>query len=319
MDLAEGESNGEGSYFHCCCFITHEHFQIDDKPVIQIIISILNIPTSITATLGNLLVLVSIWRNPSLHSPSNFLLFSLALSDVSVGLVVQPIFLTVTIAKITRLADVFCRSTVALGIAGNCFCGVSLLTLTVISLDRYVALHLHLRYNELVTEKRVTAVLVCVWLVAFLFGASYPWSSAYIDYFSIAIIFLCLSVITFAYYKIYRVVHHHQVMIDAQAQAETSQQEANSPSMPQYKKSFWNMLLIYCLFLLCYTPYLVLRAVLITTGETVPKRSALEFVSLVMFLNSTVNPLVYCWRFEQIRATVTKTINDLLCWKGSAQ
>ena len=46
---------------------------------------------SITATFGNLLILVAIWRRPSLRSPSITLLFSLALSDLFVGLIVVPL------------------------------------------------------------------------------------------------------------------------------------------------------------------------------------------------------------------------------------
>ena len=63
---------------------------------------IFNIPTSVAAAFGNLLVLVSIWRTSSLHLPSFVLLFNLALSDLCVGLIVQPAFVTATLARVAR-------------------------------------------------------------------------------------------------------------------------------------------------------------------------------------------------------------------------
>ena len=166
------ESGGPrtGIDFDCCCNIPSDSFKIDENPTIQIINCILTIPTSLTATLGNLLVLISIWRTPSLHTPSNILLVGLAFSDLGVGIVVQPIFLVYNIAKIKRLANLFCSSAVALSFAARCLCGVSLFTLTAISLDRYIAIFFHLRYQEIVTAKRIITIFVGIWLVCIVFA-----------------------------------------------------------------------------------------------------------------------------------------------------
>ena len=64
---------------------------LDLNSNILIMLMILNIFISITATIGNLVVLLTIWRSPHLHSPSNTLLFGLALSDLCVGLASEPL------------------------------------------------------------------------------------------------------------------------------------------------------------------------------------------------------------------------------------
>ena len=295
--------------FNCCCSVTRTVFDIHGKPTIQIINSVLTIPTALTATLGNLLVLVSIWRTPSLHSPTNFLLFGLALSDFSVGLVVQPIFFVYNVAKIKGLPNLFCSSAVALGFTGNYLCGVSLLTLTAVSLDRYIALHLHLRYQELVTVKRVGAMVFSFWIACGINGVLYRWSPDFLDYSSVVVIFVCFSVITFAYCKIYRVVRRHQTQIQA---AQAGQQQ-DSLNIAQFKKSFVSMLLIYLVFLFCYIPYILVRGVILSAPLTVSRRSILELTFMLVSVNSTVNPFVYFWRFQRIRVAVTETARKYLC------
>ena len=305
--------------FECCCSITRADFNIDGKSTLQIINCILTVPTSLTATLGNLLVLISIWRTPSLHSPSNVLLVGLALSDLGVGLFVQPIFLVYNIAKIKGLAELFCVSALALNVTSLCLCGVSLLTLTAITLDRYIALHLHLRYKEIVTVKRVTAILVSIWLVEIIRGILMLWGASSIRISSIVLTFLSVCVTTFAYCKIYRVVRRHQAQIHSQVQqVQVGQQEGNSLNLPQFKKSLVNMLLIYCTFLFCYLPYIIVTVVIFITGRTISKQSMLEVTYLLVYINSTLNPLVYCWRFQQIRAAIRETARRLF-WKSPPQ
>ena len=93
---------------------------------------IFNIPTSVAAAFGNLLFLVSIWRTSSLHLPSFVLLFNLALSDLCVGLIVQPAFVTATLARMSGAHDVLCLALISTTASSSILCTVSLLTMTAI-------------------------------------------------------------------------------------------------------------------------------------------------------------------------------------------
>ena len=86
MDL----SNGLNSSQELFCYGMPASILIANSNILMLLM-VLNTFVSITATIGNLLVLVTIWRSPHLHSPSNTLLFSLALSDLCVGLVSEPL------------------------------------------------------------------------------------------------------------------------------------------------------------------------------------------------------------------------------------
>ena len=299
--------------FQCCCSVIPAFYNINGKGVIQIISCILTVPTSLSATLGNLLVLISIWRTPSLHSPSNILLLGLAMSDLGVGLAVQPFFLVSKIAKIKRLASVFCSSTIVLYITGVWLCATSLLTVTAISLDMYIALYLHLRYKEIVTVKRVTAILVSIWMFSFACSMLYRWYNKIIEILLIFLILLCLVVTTSAYYKVFQIVRRHRNNIDMRAQAtQVEDQEENPVNMAEHRKSLVNKFLVYCLLVVCYLPYFLVYAVVVTTGQlTVTKVSLLEVSTVIVHLNSTLNPLVYCWRFQQIRVAIIETTKKI--------
>ena len=307
----ESEGPRTGIDFECCCNIPGDSFKIDENPTIQVINCILTIPSSLTATLGNLLVLISIWRTPSLHTPSNILLVGLAFSDLGVGIVVQPIFLVYNIAKIKRFANLFCSSAVSLRFAGYCLCGVSLLTLTAISLDRYIAIFFHLRYQEIVTAKRIITISVGIWLVCIAFAPIPLWAGYRPSYWlNVSIVAVCSLITVFSFCKIYRVVRRHQVQIHAQMQVQVGQQD-NSLNMPQFKKSFLSMFLIYVVFLLCYFPVFLALVIIYTTGITVKKQSFYELGIEIVCINSSLNPFVYSWRLEQVRVAVLETTRNI--------
>ena len=110
--------------------------------VTNCLLNVLLMPPSI---IGNVFVLVAILTTPSLRSPSILFLCSLAVSDLLVGLVVQPVYIAYQLNPEQGFKDAFD----ALSSLG---CGVSLCTMTAISLDRFFALHYHLRYPNLMTD-----------------------------------------------------------------------------------------------------------------------------------------------------------------------
>ena len=65
-------------------------------------VCVLNAVFSLTAFAGNFLVLGAIWSTPNLHKPTNILLLGLSLSDLAVGLLVQPLFIVVLIHEVSR-------------------------------------------------------------------------------------------------------------------------------------------------------------------------------------------------------------------------
>ena len=274
---------------------------------------IFNIPTSVAAAFGNLLVLVSIWRTSSLHLPSFVLLFNLALSDLCVGLIVQPAFVTATLARMSGAHDVLCLALISTAASSSILCSVSLLTMTAISVDRYLAVSLHLRYQEVVTVARVVRFVVLVWLISAVSAISWLWSPNV--FFIIVAVTIAVSnvLVLFTYVKIYRVVRRHEAQIHAQVQFQEQQMDEHSRNVASCKKSAITMFVVHCVFVLCYLPYVCTVLILSIGDFSLTQRSAIEVCTTVVFINSCINPVVYCWRVSEIRKAMREIVRKHFC------
>ena len=133
--------------------------------------SAVNILLSITATLGNSLILVALHKESSLHPPSKLLYRCLATTDLLVGLVIQPLFATYWMSLVNDHWSL-CRYARDVGyMAGFTLCGVSLFTMAAISVDRLLAMLLGLRYKEIVTLRRTHIILAIVWIRRLIAGS----------------------------------------------------------------------------------------------------------------------------------------------------
>ena len=104
--------------------------------------------------LGNALVLAAIIRTPSIRSTSMSMICSLAVSDLLVGFLVQPIYIGKELTEDRSVYYIW-------RMIGPSLSGVSLLTMTAISVDRFLALHYHMIYATLVTKTRVKYTWRC--------------------------------------------------------------------------------------------------------------------------------------------------------------
>ena len=263
--------------------------------------------SAIVSVVGNSLVLVTIWRTPRLHSPSNVLLAGLALSDLGVGLVCQTARIVTTVISTTTKIEDQCSldnvSLLVLAFASYFFMGISFLTLIATSVDRYLALRLHLRYRELVTVKRVLMILASIWTTNALL-AVWALTRFYSFIFSCLFILMFILVMVWCNFKIFKTIHRHQAHIQAQAVAGPT-----LPNIARYKKSVFNMLYIVGFFMISYTPWCVTA---ISTLVEPVSSTAWNTVITFMFLNSCANPVLYCWRMGEIRQAVKEMINAII-------
>ena len=133
---------------------------------IAVIFSALNIVLSITAALGNVLILIALQKVSSIYPPTKLFFRCLAVTDLCVWLVVQPLFATSMLVSFTNMDE----NALNYVIEGNrvstfILCGVSLFTSTAISVDRPLALLLGLRYRHVVTLRRARVVIFSIWLI----------------------------------------------------------------------------------------------------------------------------------------------------------
>ena len=139
--------------------------------------SVVNIILSVSALLGNSMILVSLQKVFCFHPPSKVLLRCLAITDLCVGMIAQPLFVTYLLSAVNEHWDTCQYASAAITVAGYTLSGVSLLTLTAITTDRLLALLLGLRYRQVVTLKRTYLIVTIFYLVSFFVGATYFWNS----------------------------------------------------------------------------------------------------------------------------------------------
>ena len=270
---------------------------------IVIINCVLNAPLMLTSIIGNSLVLAAVWKTPSIRSTSMIMLCSLAVSDLLVGLVVQPLYIADELTKDFLLHRVS-------GMIGFYVCGVSFGTMTAISVDRLIALHYHMKYANLMTEYRVKFIVGMIWVVIFSCSGFYLFKK-FLFYLSTGIfIAICLVICTFSYIKIYGIVRHHQLQIHVQQQAVKNLNIAKNIRMARLTKSAINTFIFYISMVICYFP----QVVLLSLFGTIYKNWKTEwvFATTIVYVNSSVNPILYCWRLRELRAAVFQMLKQLL-------
>lgn len=250
---------------------------------------------------GNCLVLAAITRTASLRTPSMFFLCSLAASDLLVGFVVQPLYITSTFARINVLDNLWFLVSFA-------SCGISLCSITVISVDRFLALHYHMRYPALVTKTRAILTLVLMWIFICILSGIYCLNRN-IYFLVIALgVGLCLSISIVAYIGIFRVVRHQQLQIHTQQQAVQARTDGVS-NIRQLKRSALNSFVFFIVMVLFYAPMSAAMAVYLVSEEW---EHAWSFTTTAVFMNSSINPFLYCWRLGKLRKAVAKTVKKML-------
>ena len=185
--------------------------------------------------------------------------------------------------------------------------GASFLNVTAIAVDRLLAITLHLRYLEIVTLDRVIIALVSIWITsvvgAFLFVAVNAHSAIVVVIFE----FVGILLTTVAYIHIYRAVRHHQNQIHSQLQ----QQNAQAMELCRQKKAAFNAVHFYVIFVACYLPMFFSVILLITDSSQISFWFALHATNFFVYLNSSLIPVVYCWRYRQIRQFMKSTVKKV--------
>ena len=275
---------------------------------------IFNLVFSVVAVLGNLLVIHALWKSSSIPATVKKLFLSLALSDFAVGMLPQllwGIIIAVMLSKTSNGDSNFASFCPVILTACYFFtfslCSASFFTIAVIAVDRLLAISLHLRYHELVTSKRINMVLIMLWLtsgVTASISILFPVANKIIATFQVILLLLT----TVAYIRIYKVVRYHRIQIQSQLQLQNFEVE----DLHRQKKSAWNALIVYVTFLFCYLPFYVSVLFVLINTEGMSPLIANYATLLVIFLNSSLNPLVYCWRYREIRNIVRSSLKKVI-------
>ena len=190
-------------------------------------ITVLNSFLTVTAVLGNTLILIAIRRVSLLHPPSKVLLSNLATTDLFVGLISHPLLIIFLLAAMNESWDICRYSSVTGFIADPIFCGVSLSTLTAISVDRLPTLSLGLRYRQVVTLKHTSVVIITIWIAQTVISMMSFMNVLVAVSCSILVASLCLATSIVSYTKIFFSLRRHQNQVQDHVQQPSQTNQLN--------------------------------------------------------------------------------------------
>ena len=264
---------------------------------------VLNAFSACTAIILNILTIHAMRKTSSLPKPLKTLLLSLAVSDLGVGLLTQPSYIAVMVNPTYFTNTLF-------SMFAPLFASASFFSVVAISVDRFLAVHLHLRYQELVTRKRVVAVVISIWVFsAFLTSIGF-WISfdatLLVDLITQSVCYIITGII---YCRIYFTVRRHSDQIHVQQIqiAQNSQME----SAAWQRKSAVNTLYVYLVFLVCCLPDFCALVVRLISPQMSALNGLLFYSLTLFFLNSSLNPVIYCWKMRHIRHAIINTLRNI--------
>ena len=268
--------------------------------ILYIIINIIFVP--FTAVL-NALVMIAVKTKSRLRAQkSNIVLAMLALTDFFVGILAQPIFTAGMISVL--LQESVCQSgVIQIGfiVLANCLFTSSVLHLALASGERYVAIKYPYQYITIVTESRLLVASLLTWLLAVTVHIALAINTGVFFSINNTVIGLSVAVIVFCHLSVFLETRRHEQQVAAQQIREEARKQFEKD-----KKALKLTSTIIGVLLNCYSPFMFCGTVLFNfyTPSLNTFYTIVFFALTVVFLNSLLNPVIYCIRIRQFRVAI---------------
>ncbi|KAK2840293.1 hypothetical protein Q5P01_014033 [Channa striata] len=270
---------------------------------------------SLLSVFLNLLVIVSISHFKQLQTPTNFLLLSLAVSDFFVGLLL--FFQIELIDGCWYLGDIMCSLYQYLDYIIS---SVSVGTMVLISIDRYVAICDPLKYSSKITQKRVEICVCLCWICSVIFQTLIlrdvliqpgMHNSCFGDCMFFINQTAGLADLTFSFIVPITIIVllYMRVFVVAVSQARAMRSHIAAVSQHSTKvtvkkselKAARTLGVVIVVFLICFCPY---YCVALTGEDNLLNASSGAFTICVYSFNSCLNPVIYAFFYPWFRKSI---------------
>ena len=210
--------------------------------------------------------------------------------------------------------DVFMAAVISISIS----CAVSLWTLNAISLDRLLALLWGLRYRQVITLKRLYVIVVTFWIMSTAVAICFLVNHLINSWYTYIVIPLSVVISGICYTNIFFELRNRQKRrVQDLFQRENPTQTIRL-NTGRYKKAVFSALWLQLVLAACYLPYSV-ASVLFSDVSNLSSFSFLvwQLAVTLVYLNSSLNPFLYCWKITEVRQAVRMTIRQVLCCSPS--
>lgn len=279
----------------------------------------LNAFSSITACIGNVLILVALYKVTSISPPTKILFVSLAVTDLLTGLILQPLLVMhAIITSVIISTNLSYFSEQVNSVLGFILTTLSILTSTAISVDRLLALVLGLVYRNVVTLRRVRVIVICIWLLSCMLGG---WRCTTVAADLAKLVFLVVVGLCFitsiaSYIKIYSLLYRHRRQVHGHFKR--AQQQSNRTAQlneARFKKTVSSIAWIQFTLILLFIPCIVVAILWINKiiPSGIPGAILFRVSFSVFYLNSSLNPILYVWKIREVKKIVKADLMKLKC------
>lgn len=282
----------------------------------------------LAALIGNSLVLWMVCKNRNLRTIPNHFIVSLAMADIAMATFCQPPCLTVLVAGKRTYGNFVCQLQGYVIAMLSC---VSLLTLTLVAINRYFLIVRPKNYQKIFTVKRTRLMILSIWLLSLLVPLPYLCSDhryvyhagkffcfqvVEVDFFTLLgyfFVVIPMIVLTFCYYKVFRALKEHNKRL------RNMRRRADQPEIAKITVEDINvtktLFLTVCGFVICWTPIATVDFIGFAQGSWNLPREAYVMYTFLGQLSTVINPVIY----GVMNKTFREEYKKLFRWHGKAE
>lgn len=275
-----------------------------------VILSAMNNVLAVVSTFGNALILAAIYRVQSQRTVSNAFIASMGVADFSVGLLMNPLWVAKSVLNVWKSDN---QLSTAIEVLTMQTIVATTFSLCAVSVDRYISVT-RMRYNEIMTWKRVQIIIILIWIFSLLFAClrlvitdplQLPklWLAA-----TVITVIAPLTLISICYYFIFKAARLQIRKISAEETISANEAIVQL----KHRKAALTIGIVVGVFTICWTPSLVISLIQFFTSDPCEKLRINGYWfwgALAEFSNSAFNPFIYCIRSRDFRKAVKKVIS----------
>ncbi|XP_068433666.1 trace amine-associated receptor 1-like [Clinocottus analis] len=307
---------------HPCYEIDNSQYILTKNPsIICVLLYIFLMLLCVVTISGNLLVIISVSYFQQLHTPTNYLILSLAVADLLVGVIVFPFNMVYSLSSCFYHEGLFCKVRNSFDVSLSL---ASILNLFCISIDRYYAVCQPLTYRTKISYRVIVIMILLSWGASGMNGVSFIITSlknancvgqCIIDNHvennigPILTFYLPVLIMLCVYVKIFLVAQRQ-----ARSIQNTTCQTTKSGASKTERKATKTLAIVLGVFIICWTPFFLCFTYMSFTNRPAPV-PVIEKLNWLTLSNSMLNPFIYAFFYSWFRSAFRMIISGKL-FKG---
>lgn len=271
----------------------------------RVLLNILNVILACVATSGNLLVIIAVIRSRHLRSQAPvYFILSLAMADLLVGSIVQPMFSVILITWSSPICEIEREKTFLAFFT----CAISIGASVCVCVDKMLKITKPFSYDKYVTKRKSLAVTMAIWMMGVVIGflRLIPETKDIIIYGALAEMSTALLIGTYCSRKIYKVGCKHIQGISQHDRIEEKKK------ILMERRLALSLIAVLIGILICWIPYALVEVCSIYLKNDV--NWALFFTiktwfTLLGYANSTVNIFIFGFKNREVKKAIRNLLN----------